>query len=179
MLRRFNPFRPRHGLCALGLLAFCAGAAAQAPPREVSPADLGKYWLVTNSSVWTDVPHNGKGLDKPTCAALRYVINGDGTTSDIVLEKLVPDSALGSVAVSFVSGLRYAPGPSNKALNPVSTRLVLPLNLPLLKGNDAERAQIQAQRDAVVAACAPARHAVPAVQGEGAGEGGKPAGSGL
>lgn len=151
----------RAALCGFTLSAVAATAGAQAPPREVSPADLGKYWLVTNSSVWTDVPHNGKGLDKPTCAALRYVINGDGTTSGIVLEKLVPDSSLGSVAISFVSGLRYAAGPSNKSLNPVSTRLVLPLNLPLLKGNDAERAQIQAQRDAVVAACAPTPAAKP------------------
>ena len=152
---RVDRFRPSHGI-ALTLSMFAAVAGAQAPPREVAPADLSKYWLVATGSVMTDVPHNGKGLDKPTCAALRYVINGDGTTSDIVLEKLVPDGALGSVAVSFVSGLRYAPGPANKSLNPVSTRLVLPLNLPLLKGSDAERAQIQAQRDAVVAACATA-----------------------
>ncbi|HJU39814.1 MAG TPA: hypothetical protein VJ724_09600, partial [Tahibacter sp.] len=102
-------------------------------------------------------PHNGKGLNLPSCAALRYVIQADGTTSDVVLEKLVPESALGTVAVSFVKSLRYAPGPSNRSQNPVTTRLVLPLNLPPLKGDEAQRAQIQAQRDAVVAACAPER----------------------
>ena len=37
----------------------------------------------------------------------------------------------------------------------VSTRLVLPLNLPPLKGDDAQREQIKKQRDAVVRACAP------------------------
>lgn len=143
-------------VAALMLAAFAAAGHAQAPPREVSTADLGKYWLVANSSVMTDVPHNGKGLDTPSCAVVRYVILGDGTTTDIVLEKLVPESALRSVAVSFVSGLRYVPGPSNKVLDAVSTRVVLPLNLPPLKGDAQQRAAIQAQREAIVAACAPA-----------------------
>lgn len=141
--------------CAFALAAFAAASTAQAPPREVSTKELARYWLVASASPTADAPHNGRGLDQPTCAALHYIIQADGTTSDIVLEKLVPESALGTVAVSFVRSLRYAPGPSNKSQNPVSTRLVLPLNLPPLKGDEAQRAQIQAQRDAVVAACAP------------------------
>ena len=142
---------------AFALATFAAVSVAQAPPREVSTTELAKYWLVASASPTADAPHNGKGLDRPTCAALRYVIQSDGTTSDIVLEKLVPDSGLGIVAVSFVRSLRYAPGPSNRSQNAVTTRLVLPLNLPPLRGDDAQRAQIQAQRDAVVAACAPER----------------------
>jgi hypothetical protein len=151
---RSTGFRAR-GAVAATLAALATAAAAQSPPREVSTTELAKYWLVASASPTADAPHNGKGLDQPTCAALRYVIRADGTTSDIVLEKLVPESALGTVAVSFVKSLRYAPGPSNKSLNPVSTRLVLPLNLPPLKGDEAQRAQIQARRNAVVAACAP------------------------
>lgn len=140
--------------CAFALAAFATASAAQAP-LEVTTAELAKYWLVASAAPTADAPHNAKGLDRPTCAAMRYVIRADGTTTDIVLEKVVPDSALGTVAVSFVKSLRYAPGPSNRAQNPVSTRLVLPLNLPPLKGDDAQREQIKKQRDAVVRACAP------------------------
>jgi hypothetical protein len=153
-MKRMTPHRFRTP-CAFALVAFATASAAQAPPREVSTKELAKYWLVASASPTADAPHNGQGLDRPTCAALHYIIQADGTTTDIVLEKLVPESALGTVAVSFVRSLRYAPGPSNKSQNPVSTRLVLPLNLPPLKGDEAQRAQIQAQRDAVVRACAP------------------------
>lgn len=153
-MKRHDSHRFRQA-AALAFAAFAAAAVAQSPPLEVSTTELAKYWLVASASPTADAPHNGRGLDQPTCAALRYVIRADGTTSDIVLEKLVPESALGTVAVSFVKSLRYAPGPSNRSLNPVSTRLVLPLNLPPLKGDEAQRAQIQARRNAVVAACAP------------------------
>lgn len=152
--RRFKKRRARLAV-ASALAALATAAVAQAPPREVSTAELAKYWLVASASPTADAPHNAKGLDRPTCVAVRYVILADGTTSDIVLEKVVPQSGLGTVAVSFVRSLRYAPGPANKAQNPVSTRVVLPLNLPPPSGDEAQRAQIQKQRDAVVAACAP------------------------
>ena len=144
--------------------AFAVGAGAQMPPPlpverppplKVSPASLAKYWLVANSSIEADVPNVGRNLDKPTCAAVSYIIETDGTTSHWQLDKVVPDGDLGMVALSVVKGLRYGPGPENKARVPVQTRVVLPLNMPEATGDAAHRAEINAFRERAVAACEP------------------------
>lgn len=146
------------------LLLAALPAAAQSPPRPVAAKDLAKYWLVASEAMEALVPRTGVNLHTPSCAVVRYVINGDGSTSDVVLEKLVPMGDLGSVATSAVKSLRYAPAPGNQALTPVLTRVTLPLNLPLLRGTPEERAKIEAQRAQVVAACdaPPAAKPVPA-----------------
>lgn len=129
--------------------------AALPPPQKVSPANLAKYWLVSNQSIEADVPNTGRNLDKPTCAAVTYVIETDGTTSHIQLDKVVPEGDLGKVALSVVKGLRYAPGPQNKARLPVLTKVVLPFNMPEAKGDDAQRAEANAFRERALAACEP------------------------
>lgn len=144
------------------LLLAALPAAAQSPPRTVAAKDLARYWLVASNAMEALVPRTGVNLHTPSCAVVRYVINGDGSTSDVVLEKLVPMGDLGSVATSAVKSLRYAPAPGNQALTPVLTRVTLPLNLPPPRGTPEERARIQAQRAQVLAQCDTPAAAAPA-----------------
>lgn len=143
---------PRAGL-ALTLLLAAVAAAAQTSPRPVAAKDLARYWLVASEAMEALKPNTGVNLYVPSCAVVRYVINSDGSTSDVVLEKLVPAGDLGIVATSAIDSLQYAAARSNQALTPVVTRVTLPLNLPPLSGTPEERARLQAQRDQVLAAC--------------------------
>ncbi|MBL8297122.1 MAG: hypothetical protein JNN30_02135 [Rhodanobacteraceae bacterium] len=134
----------------------CAtGAVAQTTPHPVAAKDLEKYWLVASDAMEAMKPNTGVNLYTPSCAVVRYVINSDGTTSDVVLEKLVPPGDLGVVATSAIDSLVYAPARSNPAQTPVITRVTLPLNLPPVAGTPEERARIEAQRTRVLAACDP------------------------
>jgi hypothetical protein len=146
----------RFRITAIGVsivTAFTGSAFAQTTPRPVAAKDLAKYWLVASEAMEAMVPNTGVNLYVPSCAVVRYVINSDGTTSDVRVEKLVPMGDLGIVATSAIRSLRYAPAASNQGLVPVITSVTLPLNLPLLRGTPEERARIKAQRTQVVAAC--------------------------
>lgn len=159
MQRRFPMVR----VVLAATVLLCAAATAQTTPRPVAAKDLAKYWLVASEAMEAMVPNTGVNLYVPSCAVVRYVINGDGTTSDVRVEKLVPMGDLGIVATSAIRSLRYAPAASNQGLVPVITSVTLPLNLPLLRGTPEERARIEAQRARVVAACdAPAPAPAPA-----------------
>jgi len=149
LLRRFG----------IAVVVSCAAVAsavvAQTTPRPVAAKDLGKYWLVASDAMEAMKPNSGVNLYTPSCAVVRYVINSDGTTSDVALEKLVPAGDLGVVATTAIDSLVYAPAKSNQALTPVLTRVTLPLNLPPVAGTPEERARIETQRAQVLAACEP------------------------
>lgn len=148
LLRRF--------CCAVLAAASLIGATtavAQTTPRPVAAKDLAKYWLVASDAMEAMKPNTGVNLYTPSCAVVRYVINSDGTTSDVVLEKLVPPGDLGVVATTAIDSLVYAPASSNAALTPVVTRVTLPLNLPPVAGTPEERARIEALRAQVLGAC--------------------------
>ena len=59
---------------------------AQTTPRPVAAKDLAKYWLVASEAMEAMKPNTGVNLYAPSCADVRYVINSDGSTSDVVLE---------------------------------------------------------------------------------------------
>lgn len=139
-----------------------ASVAAQTTPRPVAAKDLEKYWLVASEAMEAMKPNTGVNLYAPSCAVVRYVINSDGTTSDVVLEKLVPPGDLGVVATTAIDSLVYAAASSNPGLTPVVTRVTLPLNLPPVAGTPEERARIEEQRARVLAACDPPPPAKPA-----------------
>jgi len=152
---------------AIGLLVSVGSgnAVAQQPtPGEtyppgairVTPADLAKYWLVNNSSLEADAPNGGKNMDQPSCASVTYLIETDGKTSHIHLDKVVPAGDLGQVAISVVKALHYAPGPQNGARSPVLTRVVFPFNMPQASpGNKEQAALVAAQKERLLAACEP------------------------
>ena len=114
-------------------------AAADAPQpdripagvKRIEPERLAHYWLLDpNSAQAANVPNSGYGLDLPTCAAVSYVVEKNGTTSHVKLERVVPDGPLGKVAVGVVSVLRYAAAAENAGKDPVATYVVMPFNLP-------------------------------------------------
>jgi hypothetical protein len=107
-----------------------AGAALPAGVRTIPPERLANYWLLDADTAQADVPNSGRGLDAPTCAAVSYVIEKNGTTSHVKLEKVVPEGALGKVAFNIVRGMRFAAAAQNAGKTPVATWVVIPFNLP-------------------------------------------------
>ena len=123
---------------ALCLVASAALAAEKL--QLVSPERLANYWLLATTGD-ANVPNSGRNLQAPSCAAVSYAIEKSGTTSQVKLERLVPDGDLGKVAVSMISGLRFAAAPQNRGKDAVSTYMVVPFNLPdANSSNAAERA---------------------------------------
>lgn len=114
----------------LGLaLAFTIPAMAQ-DTHKISPESLNSYWILLNTKVDADVPNSGRNLDKAVCAAVTYTIGSDGSTMNVEVAKVVPDSDLGAVGKSVVSRFHYGPSLTNKASTPVSTYYVVSFNLP-------------------------------------------------
>ncbi|MEP6941035.1 MAG: energy transducer TonB [Rudaea sp.] len=135
-------------LTAAGLLAFSAAAFAERP-HLVKPDQLQKYWLVSGTGD-PMAPSSGKNLSVPSCAAVSYLIERNGTTSHIKLEKIVPDGDLRSVALSIISNVRYTAAQTNIGKDPVYTYVILPFNAPdVSKGPSAT-----AERQRIIDQCA-------------------------
>jgi len=129
----------------LPVAATCADAPADRIPagvKRVEPDRLAHYWLLDpNSAQNANVPNSGYGLDAPTCAAVSYVVEKNGATSHVNLERVVPDGPLGKVAVGIVKVLRYGAAAENPGKDPVATYVVMPFNLPAAaSANPADRA---------------------------------------
>jgi hypothetical protein len=134
-------------LLASCLASSCALAAEK--PQIIPPERLGNYWLLAQSPQ-ANAPNSGRNLDAPSCAAVSYIVEKDGSTSHAKLEKLVPDGDLGKFAVSVVAGMQFAAAKQNLGKDRVFTYVVIPFNLPdAASANAADRAQ----RASVLAAC--------------------------
>ena len=125
-------------LASGALILACCAAGAQTPATDAAPVNarqvpaerLAHYWLLLPDSAEANVPNSGRGLDQPTCALVSYVIERNGTTSHVKLEKIVPDGPLGKVAVNIARGMRFAPAAHNAGKDPVATTVVIPFNVP-------------------------------------------------
>jgi hypothetical protein len=146
-------------LRAAALVALAAAATVHAaspaqpvPPGvgRIPPERLAHYWLLIPESAQANVPNSGYGLDAPTCVAVSYVVEKNGTTSHVKLERVVPPGLLGKVARNVVAGMRFAPAPQNLGKNPVHTYVVMPFNLP---DPDSASAADRAERARVLAPC--------------------------
>ena len=119
--------------------------------KRVEPDRLAHYWLLDPASAQNaNVPNSGYGLDAPTCAAVSYVVEKNGATSHVKLERVVPDGRLGKVAVDIVTVLRYGAAAENPGKDPVATYVVMPFNLP---GAASTNPADQATRTRVLGAC--------------------------
>jgi hypothetical protein len=122
-------------------LAFCliaSVAIAAEKPQTIPPERLAHYWLLLSGTAQqANVPNSGRNLDAPTCAAVSYIVEKDGTTSNIELKRLVPDGDLGKVAVSVVNDMQFAAAAQNAAKTPVYTYVVIPFNLPSASSTNA------------------------------------------
>lgn len=125
--------------------------AHAADKLQLAPPDrLANYWLLSGTD-GAQVPNSGgRNLDAPSCAAVSYVIEKNGTTSHIKLEKVVPDGDLGKVAVSTVRGLTYTAAGKNIGKDSVYTYILMPFNLPDAASTNAADKVLRAR---VLAAC--------------------------
>jgi outer membrane biosynthesis protein TonB len=115
----------------LALVALHVGLPAVAQTQQrVEPQHLYDYWILLNHSVDIDVPNSARGVNKPGCAAVSYMIGSDGVPRNLKVEKVVPQGDFGQIALSAVSNFRYGPSLSNKNHDPVATYYVVPFNAP-------------------------------------------------
>jgi hypothetical protein len=114
----------------IACLALTSLASAQMTPRSVKPDDLEKYWVMMKSSVEGNAPLGGKNMDQSGCAAVSFIVEGNGRTSDITIEKVEPPGGLGELAASIAKNLEFEPTMSNAGRDRVFSSLIFPFNLP-------------------------------------------------
>jgi hypothetical protein len=133
--------------CALAVLALAASNSFAAEKiQTIPPERLANYWLLQSSSAaQTSVPNSGVNLDAPTCAAVSYVVEKDGSTSHVKVERVVPQGDLSKVAFGAVSGMRFAPAAANMGKDAVYTYVVMSFNVPGAQSTNAEDKALRAR----------------------------------
>ena len=126
-------------------LACAVPAAAQsvAPVRVVKPDNLAKYWVMVNTSIEADVPNIARNISSPSCAAVSFVVEKDGSTSTIKVQRVIPEGDLAGIAMSMAKNMRFEPSLSNAGRDRVFSWLIFPFNLP----------EAPAERTAVMQQC--------------------------
>jgi hypothetical protein len=120
-------------MSVIGISAPSVGAAQsmdQSPPRVIPSEQLAKYWVMSNTSVAADVPNFGRNVNEPGCAAVSFVIEKNGTTSNIKVQRVVPEGDLGKIAKSVASNLHFEATLLNAGKDRFFSWLIFPFNLP-------------------------------------------------
>jgi len=120
----------RHIVALFLLASGIAFAQSDAPPRVVVPDKLAGSWVLINSSVEADVPNIAKNISMPGCAAVSFVVEKDGSTSAIKVQRVVPQGDLAKIAESMAKNMRFEPSVSNAGRDRVFSWLIFPFNLP-------------------------------------------------
>ena len=125
---------PRLNLIAAALwiapLVASAQSMDQSPPRVIQTEQLSKYWTMSNTSVDAEVPNFGRNMNQPGCATVSFVIEKTGTTSNVKVQRVVPDGDLGKVAKSVAASLHFEATALNAGKDRVFSWLIFPFNLP-------------------------------------------------
>lgn len=117
--------------CTFALTHLAAAQSMdQTPPRVIASEQLEKYWVMTSTSVDADVPNFGRNVNQPGCAAVSFVIEKNGTTSTIKVQRVVPEGDLGKIAKSVATGLHFEATAHNAGKDRVFSWLIFPFNLP-------------------------------------------------
>ncbi|HEX3896787.1 MAG TPA: hypothetical protein VHW73_11295 [Rudaea sp.] len=112
----------------------------------IPPERLSNYWLLqSGSAAQTTVPNSGKNLDAPTCAAVSYVVEKDGSTSHVKVERVVPQGDLSKVALGAVSGMHFAPAAANMGKDAVYTYVVMSFNVPGAQSTNVDDKAVRAR----------------------------------
>jgi hypothetical protein len=121
----------------IALMALCVLASSLAsaqidktPPKVIPSEELDKYWVMMATSVNADVPNYGRNMNQPGCATVSFVVEKNGTTSTIKVQRVVPEGDLGKVAKSVAAGLRFEATALNAGKGRVFSWLIFPFNLP-------------------------------------------------
>ena len=113
-------------LCSGSVLA----QSMDATPRVIAPDKLAGYWMMNSSSIEAEAPNYGRNIQQPGCAAVSFVVEKDGSTSTVKLQRVVPEGDLGKVAVSAASSMKFEPTVTNAGRDRVFSWLIFPFNLP-------------------------------------------------
>lgn len=105
-------------------------AQSDAPPRVVVPDKLAGSWVLINASVEADVPNIARNISAPGCAAVSFVVEKDGSTSTIKVQRVVPEGDLSRIALSMAKNMRFEPSVTNAGRDRVFSWLIFPFNLP-------------------------------------------------
>ncbi len=114
----------------------CAGAPVafaqkiEDGPKAVKPERLAHYWALDNSSVVADVPNMARGIAQATCAAVSFTVESDGSTSNVKVQKVVPESQLRGIAESMGQHIRFNPTVDNMGRDRIFSWLIFPFNMP-------------------------------------------------
>lgn len=106
-------------------------AYAQKVPRSVKPDDLAKYWVLMKASIEGNAPIGGKNMDQSGCAAVSFIVEGNGRASNITVEKVEPAGGLAELASSIASNMEFEPTIINAGRDRVFSSLIFPFNLPV------------------------------------------------
>jgi hypothetical protein len=124
---------PRVIVIAVFLIAPVVASAQsmdQSPPRVIQTDQLSKYWSMSNTTVDAEVPNYGRNMNQPGCATVSFVIEKNGTTSNVKVQRVVPEGDLGKVAKSVATSLRFEATALNAGKDRVFSWLIFPFNLP-------------------------------------------------
>ncbi|MCW5579356.1 MAG: energy transducer TonB [Dokdonella sp.] len=121
--------RPVLAILALALSATAAAQSVDAP-KVVAPGKLASYWALLNDSVEADVPNIAKNINVPGCATVSFVVEKNGTTSQVKVQRVVPAGDLVRVAESMGKHLRFEPTVANAERSRVFSWLIFPFNAP-------------------------------------------------
>ena len=133
--------------CLFAILAIATSNVYGAEKiQTIPPERLSNYWLLqSNSAAQTNVPNSGVNLDAPTCAAVSYVVEKDGSTSHVKVERVVPQGDLSKVAFGAVSGMHFAPAAANMGKDAVYTYVVMSFNVPGAQSTNADDKAVRAR----------------------------------
>ena len=107
-----------------------AAAQSTALPRVVAPDKLAQYWALIRASVEADVPNIAKNISAPGCAAVSFVIEKDGHTSMLKVQRVVPAGDFSGIALSMAANMRFESTAVNAGKERVFSWLIFPFNLP-------------------------------------------------
>lgn len=99
-------------------------------PKGVKPDRLAHYWTLDNNSVEADVPNMARGIAQATCAAVSFIVESDGSTSHVKVQKVEPESQLRGIAENMGQHIRFNPTVDNMGRDRVFSWLIFPFNLP-------------------------------------------------
>ena len=129
-MKTSNLLRPLAAVLLACVSATLLAQNTETTPRVVPSEKLDAWWVMANTSLHADVPNLGRNVDAPGCATVSFVIEPDGRTSTIKVQRVEPDGDLGRVARSVASNLHFIPTAFNAARTRVFSWLIFPFNLP-------------------------------------------------
>lgn len=112
------------------LLLLAMHAAADAPPADdeviqLSAADLAKFWTRDSTNVADGIGPKEIARDAAGCAAVAFIIEKDGSTSNFKLLRDMPPERFAGVARKVVANLRFSPTERNAQRQAVFTFMTI------------------------------------------------------